>query len=153
MSRWLADGELAETALRQDIPGASVTPVVHTPDYEVVFSETQARRVERLLERFAANPAAPPTVKDVVAEIGDELFSALIDGGDLIPLNAEVVFRRPEYEHWVSQIRGMLQSQGTITVAQVRDRFQTSRRYVLALLEHLDAIGVTARDGDVRKLK
>jgi selenocysteine-specific elongation factor len=40
-----------------------------------------------------------------------------------------------------------------VTAAEVRDHFNTSRRYVLALLEHLDATGVTVRDGDVRRLK
>lgn len=153
MMRWLAEGTLSETALRQGVPGASVTPVIHTPDYKVVFSEEQKRQAEQLLARFAANPAAPPTVRECVAEVGEELFNALIDRGDLVPLNADVVFRREGYELLVAQIRAMLQQQGTITVAQVRDRFRTSRRYVLALLEHLDAIGVTVRDGDVRKLR
>jgi hypothetical protein len=35
----------------------------------------------------------------------------------------------------------------------VRDHFNTSRRYVLALLEHLDATGVTVREGDARRLR
>ena len=42
---------------------------------------------------------------------------------------------------------------GGLTVAQARDHFQTSRRYVLALLEYLDSIGVTTREGDIRRLK
>ena len=153
MTRWLAEGVLAETSLRQDVPGANTVPVVHLPDYAVKFTAAQQRQADDLLARFAASPAAPPTVKEAVAAVGEELFNALIDRGDLIPLNAEVAFRREDYESLIAQIREMLQSQGTITVAQVRDRFQTSRRYVLALLEHLDAIGVTVRDGDVRKLR
>jgi len=38
-------------------------------------------------------------------------------------------------------------------VAEVRDRFHTSRKYALALLEHLDLTGVTVRIGDERRLK
>jgi len=41
----------------------------------------------------------------------------------------------------------------TLTVTQVRDHFTTSRKYALALMENLDAIGVTVRDGDARRLK
>jgi selenocysteine-specific elongation factor len=63
------------------------------------------------------------------------------------------VFRREDYDGIVEEIAMMLEAQHTISVAQVRDAFQTSRRYVLAILEHLDAIGVTVRAGDVRKLK
>jgi selenocysteine-specific elongation factor len=40
-----------------------------------------------------------------------------------------------------------------LTVAQFRDMFDTSRRYALAFLEHLDSTGVTQRDGDLRRLK
>ena len=42
---------------------------------------------------------------------------------------------------------------GKITLAEVRDLFKTSRKFVQALLEHLDAVGVTMRDGDFRKLR
>ena len=40
-----------------------------------------------------------------------------------------------------------------IALAEVRDLFNTSRKFAQALLEHLDAIGITMRDGDFRKLK
>jgi selenocysteine-specific elongation factor len=38
-------------------------------------------------------------------------------------------------------------------VAEVRDRFKTSRKYALALMEHLDEQGVTLRSGDERVLR
>ncbi|MCW1967586.1 MAG: SelB C-terminal domain-containing protein [Anaerolineae bacterium] len=46
-----------------------------------------------------------------------------------------------------------MQRDGPVTAAQLRDVFNTSRKYVLALLEHLDAIGVTKRVGDARVIK
>jgi selenocysteine-specific elongation factor len=42
---------------------------------------------------------------------------------------------------------------GSVTVAQLRDRMGASRRIVLALLEHLDAQRVTRRVGDSRILR
>jgi selenocysteine-specific elongation factor len=42
---------------------------------------------------------------------------------------------------------------GKVTLGEVRDLLKTSRRYTQALLEHLDATGVTVRDGDYRRLK
>jgi selenocysteine-specific elongation factor len=38
-------------------------------------------------------------------------------------------------------------------VAEARDQFNTSRKYILPLMEHLDSNGVTVRDGDFRRLK
>ena len=53
----------------------------------------------------------------------------------------------------VGEVKDLFRSQGTLSAAQVRDHFNTSRRYVLALLEHLDEIGLTIREGDVRRLR
>jgi selenocysteine-specific elongation factor len=53
----------------------------------------------------------------------------------------------------LATLRTHLQTQPTITVAQFRDMFTSSRKYALAFLEHLDTIGVTIRQGDERKLK
>lgn len=49
-------------------------------------------------------------------------------------------------------LRGYLAKNDKITVADARDLYGTSRRYVLALLEHLDTTGVTKREGDYRVL-
>jgi selenocysteine-specific elongation factor len=53
----------------------------------------------------------------------------------------------------IGDIKNLLKQKQTITAGEVRDHFNTSRRYVLALLEYLDAQGVTVRKGDARRLK
>ncbi|MCI0888410.1 MAG: SelB C-terminal domain-containing protein, partial [Chloroflexi bacterium] len=45
-----------------------------------------------------------------------------------------------------------LRQHGKVTVAEVRDMFGTSRKYALAVLEHLDEEHVTRRVGDERVL-
>jgi selenocysteine-specific elongation factor len=52
-----------------------------------------------------------------------------------------------------ARIQETLRQNGKISLAEVRDLFNTSRKYAQALLEHLDALGVTVRDGDFRRLK
>jgi selenocysteine-specific elongation factor len=52
----------------------------------------------------------------------------------------------------VAKIKSALQKNGQVTLAEVRDLLGTTRKYVQALLEHLDAIGVTMREGDARRL-
>jgi selenocysteine-specific elongation factor len=53
----------------------------------------------------------------------------------------------------VDRIKKEIQQKEKITLSEVRDLFNTSRKYAQALLEHLDAIGITARAGDYRRLK
>ncbi|MCH7580413.1 MAG: SelB C-terminal domain-containing protein, partial [Chloroflexi bacterium] len=65
----------------------------------------------------------------------------------------EVTFGADAYEEMVSRVTEHLRSEGTVTLAQVRDMFGTSRKYAQALLEHLDQERVTRRVGDERVLR
>ena len=128
-------------------------PLVLRPGHKISFTLQQEHSAQVLSARFAAAPFNPPSVKEVQAELGEELYAGLIEDGLLMPVSAEVVFRREDYDRMVAEVRKLIEQYGSVTAAQVRDHFNTSRRYVLALLEHLDAIGVTMRQGDVRRLK
>jgi selenocysteine-specific elongation factor len=84
--------------------------------------------------------------------VGEEILGYLLDGEQLVRLSPEVLLEGTVYQETVARVRQELKERGTITVAQVRDLFGTSRKYALALMEHLDAIGTTVREGDARRL-
>jgi selenocysteine-specific elongation factor len=126
--------------------------LVTLPGFEIHFSIEQQRAIQGLLARFTAMPFGPPSIKDCQAEIGEDVFAALVDTGDLIAVSSEVVFRRQDYETMLHMIRQAIEQKEKVTLAEVRDLLNTSRRYVQALLEHLDAVGITLRDGDFRRL-
>ena len=127
--------------------------LVGLPTHEVRFDDGQQARVQALLRKAAASPYAPPSVKECQAEVGEELLNALIDSGRLVSVSQEVLFRKEDYDAMVAKVKTALTQNGQISLAEVRDLFNTSRKYAQALLEHLDAIGVTIRDGDFRKLR
>ncbi len=141
--RWLASaGALAETGT-----------LLRQAGFEIRFTSQQQRSVDGLLKRFASSPFSPPTVKECVTEVGEDLFSAMVEGGLLHPVPPDVVFRQQDYELIVDEIRSFIEKNGSITAAQLRDHLNTSRRYALAVLEYLDAQGITVRSGDLRHLK
>jgi selenocysteine-specific elongation factor len=142
MDKLAGDGELVES-------GA----FVHLPEHRIHFTERQEGDIQRLISQFAADPNSPPSVKESQAEVGEDVYAALVELGELVQVSPEVVFRSEDYQRLVSDVKSYIENNGTITVAQARDRYQTSRKYVLALLEHLDAIGVTVREGDIRRIK
>lgn len=85
--------------------------------------------------------------------VGEEILNALVELGELVAVSQDVIFSKKGYDEMIGKIRAELQRKGTITLGEVRDMLDTTRKYIQALLEHLDTIGVTVRDGDVRKLK
>ncbi len=123
------------------------------PGHEIRFSAAQQAKVDGLLRKFSAAPFAPPSVKECQAEAGEDVFAALLDLGQLVAVSPEVAFRAADYEKMARTVRETLVKTGQLTAAEVRDLFGTSRKYALGLLEHLDTIGVTIRDGDFRRLK
>lgn len=138
--KWAADGLLEEK-------GA----LVRLPGFRAQFSPVQQVSAERLLARFAAAPYATPSVKESQSEVSEEVYQAMLDQGSLVQVSSDVVFRKQDYEHMLAAVLAHFDSEPTLTVAQFRDRFNTSRKYALGFLEHLDATGVTLRDGDFRR--
>ena len=120
---------------------------------EIRFSAEQQRAVDRLLKEFNQRPYTPPLVEECTAMVGKEVFQALVERGDLAQVSAEVVFDQADLQTMMAEIEAVIKKSGSITLAQVRDQFQTSRRYALAVLEAMDRQGITSREGDLRKLR
>lgn len=140
--RWTADGSLEEHKT-----------LIARPGHTIHFTTEQQTAIDHLLAQFARDPYSPPSVKECQAAIGEEVYNALVELEILVPVSNDVVFRKQDYEKLVQTVRQRLQAEKTLTVVAFRDQFNTSRRYALAFLEHLDAIGVTVREGDYRRLR
>ena len=84
--------------------------------------------------------------------VGEDVYFALVDLGELQPVNESVVYAAADYHRFTQAILDYLRQQGKINAAQVRDLFNTSRKYAIALLEHLDEKKWTRREGDDRVL-
>ena len=126
---------------------------VSIPGHEIRFDSGQQAKVQGLMRRFADNPYSPPSVKESQAEVGEDVYNALVEQGQLKQLSPDVVFRSEDYKAMVAKVLAFITENGQMTVADVRDLFGSSRKYMLALMEYLDATGVTIRDGDFRKLR
>jgi selenocysteine-specific elongation factor len=123
------------------------------PGYEVRFDSDQQAKIQGLRRKFEQNPFSPPGVRESQAEVGEEILNALVEMGEFVPVSADVIFRKQDYDSAVTEIWTMLVQHEKITLAEVRDLLNTSRKFAQALLEYLDAIGMTIRDGDYRKFK
>jgi selenocysteine-specific elongation factor len=153
VARLIEQGTLASSPQSSIVNRQSSISWAALPDHKVRFSPPQQVKVDNLMAQFAASPFAPPSVKECLAESGEDVFAALLDSGDLVAVSDEVVFRKDDYETMVEKIRQAIAQKGQITLAEVRDLLGTSRKYVQALLEYLDEVGVTIREGDIRRIK
>jgi selenocysteine-specific elongation factor len=123
------------------------------PDFRIAFTSEQQMQVDGLLAAFRREPFTPPSVAESTAMTGPEIISALLYQGVLVRLSEDVLLLRETYEEMTLRIMAFIKQHGSMTVAQVRDEFNTSRRYALAIMEHLDERKVTRRVGDERVLR
>ncbi len=138
---WINEGELKSNLVNLSLPGFSIS----------ILPEQQ-KLIQSLRAKFSQNPVSPPSVKECKDELGEDLFRMLIERGDFIQLSEDVVYSSDQYEKLRNEVIEYLQKNSTITVADFRDQYQTSRKYALAFLEYLDQINITRREGDFRKL-
>lgn len=123
------------------------------PGHQITFNGEQQARVDALLAAFRHEPYTPPSMAESVALVDVETVSALMHQGVLIRLSEDVLFLRETYDEMVARIVAFIKEHDSMTVAQVRDTFGTSRKYALALMEHLDERKITRRVGDERRLR
>ena len=117
--------------------------------YQVELPPRERKIAEAYLNRLRAIPFAPQ-----VDERPDrELLGYLVESRSVVAVGDGIVFDAAAYERMVAMVTAYLREHGTITLAQTRDLFDTSRRFVQAFLEYLDERHVTQRLGDERVLR
>jgi selenocysteine-specific elongation factor len=126
--------------------------MLRQPGHAIRFSPAQQAAIDHLLGWMAQAGINSPGVKECQTAVGEDVYYALVDKGQLRPISHDVVYTAEQYEMIVGQLLAVLAAHGRLNAAQVRDQFQTSRKYAIALLEHLDEQKITRRVGDERVL-
>lgn len=119
------------------------------PGHEPRPKPQQQAQIDRFLAGLRAGGYSPPT-DDLPPP---DLLAYLSDRGLVEDTGSGVVFDRAVYDDMVSRITAHIRLRGSISLAEVRDLFGTSRKYAQALLEHMDDTRITRRVGDTRVLR
>ncbi len=147
-----ANEVLAALVARGDLAEAASASAVRLPRHAPRFTPQQQQRVDALLRQFQENPFSPPGRPELEAELGNEVTAALIEQGALVKVSDAMLLTPDAYNESIRRVVAHLREHGTITVAQARDLLNTSRKYMLAILEHFDERRITRRVGDDRVL-
>ena len=119
------------------------------PDHSITLTPELEEAASSYLKTLDQSPYSPPT--DV--PLDNELLNNLISQGKVIKVNDSVVFSVSAYQSMTAQIIDHIKANGSITVAEARTIFDSSRKYILPLMEHLDQQRITRRQGDERVLR
>ncbi|MBI1900400.1 MAG: selenocysteine-specific translation elongation factor [Planctomycetia bacterium] len=134
--------------------GQGISLAGHGPQ----LSKNEQKLVEEIVAMYLAAGLAPPTVDEVQAKVPKnqalvpQLVSLAANLGQLV-LIAPGMYLHADVERQVrATLSEKLAGSAGLTVSEIRELLQTTRKYAVPLCEHLDKAGFTKRVGDLRVL-
>jgi selenocysteine-specific elongation factor len=126
---------------------------------EVALDEATLARRAALLAALEAQPFAPPSPEELAVALKlapKELARVLqlcVDEGSIVRVNPEIHLTAAQHARAKDLVVENCTQHGHLEIPQLRDALGTTRKFLIPLLEHFDAKGVTSRLGANRVLK
>ncbi len=128
-------------------------------DFAVTLTKRQRLIREKLLGIYSTSGIETPITEHILEGFpsnerpeAKQVLESLITSGDLILLTPQICLYRKDYDSVLSAAKNHFAASDSLTLAQLRDLLNTSRKYAQAIIEYFDKIHITKKDGDVHYL-
>ena len=123
-----------------------------TPEYEVRKDEIYGKVSKILIDTFAKAKYdfvrySEIDFKGISRDIADDILNILLEEQKIVKVTDDMYTLSEYMQHAKELIQEKLQENPVITIAQVRDIFETSRKSAKPILEYMDGIKVTKKTG------
>ena len=121
-----------------------------TPEYEVRKDEIYGKVSKILIDTFAKAKYdfvrySEIDFKGISRDIVDDILNILLEEQKIVKVTDDMYTLSEYMQHAKELIQEKLQENPVITIAQVRDIFETSRKSAKPILEYMDGIKVTKK--------
>lgn len=123
-----------------------------TSEYEVRKDEIYGKVSKVLIDTFAKAKYdfvrySEIDFKGISRDIADDILNILLEEQKIVKVTDDMYTLSEYMQHAKELIQEKLQENPVITIAQVRDIFETSRKSAKPILEYMDGIKVTKKTG------
>ena len=159
--RYLGDDALLEAVLqsmRKDgrirITQRGLALVGHGPK----LSQNERKLLGEIIEKYREAGFHAPTVKEVQKQAArnqqsvPQLVALAAADGDLVEVTDQYFLHADVERSTRERLREELAQNDGLTLSQIREVLETTRKYAIPYCEFLDRTGFTVRDGDLRRL-
>jgi selenocysteine-specific elongation factor len=109
-------------------------------------------KIEAAFREAGLAPAPPAALLAPFGKEGDEVMRYLLREGRLLRVASDYLIHASTQTALLESLRALAARKALWSVADFKALTGLSRKHAIPLLEHLDRLGVTAREGDRRKL-
>ena len=124
------------------------------------LSKKERQVLVQIIDQYRKAGFQPPTVRECQDSVlrnqqsVPQLVSLAASDGDLVEINSEYYLHVEAEATLKSKLRvAFAEKQQGLTLSEIREMLETTRKYAVPICEYLDKTGFTIRDGDLRKLK
>ncbi|MBR5125340.1 MAG: selenocysteine-specific translation elongation factor [Oscillospiraceae bacterium] len=128
-------------------------------DFEIKFTKRQNNIRQKLLQTYRAADLESPATDDVLNGFSQNekpdakmVLESLVTGGELVMLTPQICWYKDTYARVCDVVKAHFAEHETLTLGELRDLINSSRKYTLAVLEYYDKNRITKKDGDLRRL-
>lgn len=128
------------------------------PEFAPELSAADEKLLAAMLKQIRAGRFQPPLLEDLrLAPKPDrkrlERLATLATAmGELVKIDSKLYLHVELERELRERVAGLIGEQGGVTVSEVREAVESSRKYVVPFLEYLDRVGFTKRVEDRRVL-
>ncbi len=127
-------------------------------DFKPKLSANLRKLKDKLVAAYQEARFQPPEPSSFAGTAGGnaaslkDLFEVCVAEGFLVHVAGELYLHADADADMRRRVKERLSQQGGgLTVAEIRDLLGTTRKYAVPLCEYLDRVGVTRREGDLRR--
>ena len=126
--------------------------------HKLAISPDDQKLTDALLSEFAEGRFQPPSIEklrcrtDRNAKRLSELIKLCETQGRLVSIAQGIWLHADRHAELIDKVTAAIPKGDGLSVGDIRTLLDSSRKFVVPIAEHLDKLGITRRDGDLRKL-
>ncbi|KAB2880813.1 selenocysteine-specific translation elongation factor [bacterium] len=154
-------GDVFDLVLKTTVRKGALTEekeIVYLSSYRIQINTNERELIEEIESKLAQTPFSPPSVEVIETETKlpaselQRILRIMVQLELIVKTDKNLYFHRDAVRQARQFIIDFIGEKGHIKITDFKDRFHTSRKFALSLLEYFDAIQVTSRNGDHREL-
>ena len=128
-------------------------------EFKIKLDNKKSEIIDKIYKEIKNGSLKPPVFKELVslASIDEKELSQyltiLIKDGKIEKISPEIYFDKNLFEKIKNELLKFLKRNNEISIKEFKNIANTSRKYLIPLLEYFDKIKITVRTGDKRVLR
>lgn len=147
VAAWVHEGKLAANGT-----------AIRSPRFSLQLTPRQREFLDRVKAIMAKAGIQVPTPLELARELGtppqavEEIMRLGIEAGELVRVDAALTYTPQTLDELKQQVQTAFGTK-PFAASDCRDLWNSSRKFVIPILEHFDAVGFTLRQGDQRVVR